>query len=192
MRLLFRAFFSLWRRGNQGAQFGLLTLLVAALLVACDDGTQSEKPTQPAQALKSTATPTPTPQPTATPTPTPQPTATPTPTPQPTAIPTPTPQPQPQPIATPTPQPPAGADDLDGCADVLTRAHSLRDLLTNEDLIQCLSEELQTGTLGPTTTPTETPPPAVGGCEDVLTREHSLRDLLTNEDLIRCLREELQ
>ena len=215
MSLLFRAFFSLWKGVHQAALIGLFTLFVVALLVACEDRPQPERPIPSSQSLGPTATSLPTPgptatslptpeptatslptlEPTATPTPTPEPTATPTPTPEPTATPTPTPEPTASP--TPTPAPADGGNDVEGCEDVLTKEHSLRDLLTNEDLIRCLREELQTGVPEPVTTPTETSTPAEGGnevesCEDVLTRGHSLRDLLTNEDLIRCLREELR
>ena len=205
MSLLFRTFLSLWKGVHQAVQIGLLALLVAALLVACDDGSQPERPTRPAQALGPTVTPMPTPEPTATPMPTPEPTATPMPTPEPTATPMPTPKPTATPMPTPeptttpteTPTPAVEADDVEGCEDVLTREHSLRAVLTDEDLIRCLREELQIETPEPTTTPTETPTPGVEaddveGCEDVLTREHSLRAILTDEDLTRCLREELQ
>ena len=223
-------FFSFWNGVFQIARFGLLALLVTAVLVACGEGEQSAKPTQPAQEISSTATPTPTleptgtptpqatatpapevtatptPQPTATSTPTPEPTATPVPTPQPTATPLPTPEPTTTPTPTPeladipaptlTPQPAAGAKDSAICADVLTKEYSLSDIFTNEDLVLCLSEDLQTGISEPNTPTTETPTPIptggdVEGCQDVLTKEHSLRDLLTNEELIRCLREKL-
>ncbi len=61
MSLLFRTFLSLWKGVHQAVQIGLLALLVAALLVACDDGSQPERPTRPAQALGPTVTPMPTP-----------------------------------------------------------------------------------------------------------------------------------
>ena len=76
---------------------------------------------------------------TATPMPTPEPTATPMPTPEPTA----TPMPTPEPTATPMPTPAVEPDGVEGCEDVLTREHSLGDILTDEDLIRCLHEELQ-------------------------------------------------
>ena len=90
-----------------------------------------------------TATPMPTPEPTATPMPTPEPTATPMPTPEPTATPMPTPgqrppmptpeptatpMPTPEPTATPMPTPAVEPDGVEGCEDVLTREHSLRDI----------------------------------------------------------------
>ena len=223
--LLFRAFFSLRKGVHRAAQIGLLALLVTTLLAACDDGPQPESPTQPAQALGPTATPMATPEPTATPmatpeptatpmatpeptaTPmaTPEPTATPMPTPEPTATPMPTPEPTatpmptPEPTATPmpTPEPTVEADDVERCEDILTGEHSLRAILTDEDLLRCLREELQTETPEPTTTSRGTPTPAVEpddaeGCEDILTREHALRAILTDEDLLRCLREELR
>ena len=65
--------------------------------------------------------------------------AQPTQAPEPTA----TPMPTPEPTATPMPTPAVGADGVEGCEDVLTREHSLRDILTDEDLIRCLREELQ-------------------------------------------------
>ena len=86
---------------------------------------------------------------------------------------------------------------MERCEDILTREHSLRAILTDEDLLRCLSEELQTEMPEPTTTSRETPTPAVEAddmerCEDILTREHSLRAILTDEDLLRCLRKELR
>ena len=90
---------------------GLLCLMGAALLSACDDGPRPT-PTQGLTAtptLEPTATPTPeptetpTPEPTETPTPEPTETPTLTPTLEPTA--TPTPRPTPTPTATPTPTP---------------------------------------------------------------------------------------
>ena len=193
--LLFRAFFSLRKGVHRAAQIGLLALLVTTLLAACDDGPQPESPTQPAQALGPTATPMATPEPTATPMPTPEPTATPMATPEPTATPMPTPEPTATPV--PTPEPTVEADDVERCEDILTGEHSLRAILTDEDLLRCLREELQTETPEPTTTSRGTPTPAVEpddaeGCEDILTREHSLRAILTDEDLLRCLREELR
>ena len=56
---------------------------------------------------------------------------------------TPTTEPTPEPTATPEPTPAPVVDDMEGCEDVLTREHSLRSLLTDEDLIRCLREELQ-------------------------------------------------
>lgn len=75
---------------------GIIVVLAAALVTACDSGTSSPPAFSTGTA---TATPTPTPVPGATPTPTPVPTATPTPTPVPTATPTPTPTPTPVPAA---------------------------------------------------------------------------------------------
>ncbi len=74
MSLLFRAYFSLWKRVHWAPLVGLSVLPVAVLLAACDDGPQTERPTQPTQIPGPTATPTPTPEPTPTSTDTPTPT----------------------------------------------------------------------------------------------------------------------
>ena len=47
------------------------------------------------------------------------------------------PSPTVEPTVTPEPT------DVEGCEDVLTREHSLRAILTNEDLMRCVHEELQ-------------------------------------------------
>ena len=235
MKYFVRVLFNLRCGVNQGTRFALCSLTVVALLTACDGGNLSERPTQPAQAVITTApqaqvleptttpvpapeptttpvpapepttTPVPTPEPTATLLPTPEPTATLLPTPEPTATPLPTPEPTatptatPEPTATPTatPQLVAGSEDSDICANFLTKGHSLQAIFTDEDLVRCLSEQLQSGISEPITQVEDAPTPVPGSgkleeCQDLLTREYSLTDLLTNEDLMRCLREELQ
>ena len=63
MSLLCPGFFSLWKGVHRAALIGLLALLVAPFLAACDDGPQTERPKQPTEALGPTATPMPTPTP---------------------------------------------------------------------------------------------------------------------------------
>ena len=86
----FHAFFSSWNGGHRAAQIGLLALLLAMPLAACDDGSSHEGSTRGAQVFEPTMAPTPTREPAMTPTPTPEPTMTPMPTPEPTMTPTPT------------------------------------------------------------------------------------------------------
>ena len=113
------------------ALVGLMCVLAAALLSACDDG-PTATPTGPSaettEPMPATSTPAPTPvPPTATPAPTP--------TPDPTATPTPPP-------AAPTPGPPTGAGaqrDFDIDSDTLWR--ELMDTLTASEQ-SCIRDEL--------------------------------------------------
>ena len=74
----------------------------------------------------------------------------------------------------------------------MTREYSLTAILTDENLMRCLREELQTKIQEPTTMPTETPTPVVEGCDDAWTKEYSLTAILTDERLMQFLRQELQ